>query len=73
MWDETRDHFEEWMIEARTIAVADYWSVVEECPDFCSLESSAQYGDHGEELSDMYTAARLDEDGKPVLGRARMT
>jgi hypothetical protein len=32
-----------------------------------------EYGDHGEELTDMYTAEMLGKDGKPVLGRAPLT
>jgi hypothetical protein len=36
-------------------------------------ESSAEYSDHGEELARMYGPEMLDEEGKPVLERAKMT
>jgi hypothetical protein len=37
------------MEEAKLIAVGSYWLVIEDGPDVCNSESSAQYSDHGEE------------------------
>jgi hypothetical protein len=48
--------------------------VLEDGPDVCDSESSAEYSDHGEMWTDasMYTPDIIGEDGKPVLDRARM-
>jgi hypothetical protein len=61
------------MTEAKTVTVAGYRLVPEAGPDLCSSESLAEYSDHGDELTGMGTEAMLDEEGEPVLGRARMT
>jgi hypothetical protein len=61
------------MIEPKTIAVSGYRLVLDDGPEPCSSESSAEYSDYGEELTGMYTEAMIGEDGKPVLGRPRMT
>jgi hypothetical protein len=63
------------MEDAKWIAVAGYRQALEDGRDVRDSESDAEYSDHGEEWSDseMYTLDMIDEKGKPVLGRARMT
>jgi hypothetical protein len=63
------------MEEAKTIAMAGYRRVLEDGQEVRSSESAAWDSEHGEEYSDldMYTLDMLDENGKPVLGRATMT
>jgi hypothetical protein len=68
-----RESFEEWITVARSIAVAGYRRVLEDGHEICSSESSAEYSDHGEELSDAYVGDMFEENGKPVLARAVMT
>jgi hypothetical protein len=46
-WEETKLDVEEWMIEAKAIAVAGCRRVLEDRLDFCSSERSAEYSDHG--------------------------
>jgi hypothetical protein len=73
--EETRGKHEGWMEEAKLIAVGSFMLVLEDGPDVCNSESSAEYSDHGEEwaISDMYTPDMLNEKGQPILDRARMT
>jgi hypothetical protein len=61
----------EWTEDAERIATAGYRQVL----DVCDSESETEYSDHGAKWSDseMYTPDIMDEKGKPVLGRARMT
>jgi hypothetical protein len=54
-------------------AVARYRLVPENGTGFCSSESSADYSRDEFKISEMHATGMLDEDGKPVLGRARMT
>jgi hypothetical protein len=65
----------EWMEDTKWIAVAGYRPVLEDGRDMCNSESDAEYSHHGEKWSDseMDTPDMMDEKGKPVLGRARMT
>jgi hypothetical protein len=55
--------------------VAGYRQVLEDVRDVCDSESDAEYSDHGDKWSDseMYTPDVMDEKGKPVLERARIT
>jgi hypothetical protein len=57
----------DWMNDVRSIAVGGYKRVLEDVPDVCDSESSAEYGDHGEELADGYAP------GCSSLAQARMT
>jgi hypothetical protein len=59
--------------DARRIAVAGCKQVLEDGPDFCSSENEAEYSDHGEELTGMYTSELVGAEGKPNLARARLT
>jgi hypothetical protein len=61
---------EEWMEETKAIDVAGSMRVLEDGQGLYSSESAAQYSDHGEELTGMYTSEMLDENGNPVLNRA---
>jgi hypothetical protein len=72
-WDDTQDLCEDWMAEAKIVAVDSYMMVLEDGPDACDSESSDEYSDRTEELRGMCTPDMLGEDGKPVLDRARMT
>jgi hypothetical protein len=47
--------------------------VLEDSPEICLSESSGEYSDHGEELSDAYVGEVFDENGQSVLSRAVMT
>jgi hypothetical protein len=49
--------------------------VLEGGPDACSSESEAEYSYHGEMWVDdtMYTPDMMGANGKPVLGRERLT
>jgi hypothetical protein len=53
------------MEDAKGIAVASYKQVLEDCPEFCSSESEAEYSDHREKWADdrTYTPAITDEKG----------
>jgi hypothetical protein len=75
VWEDTRRHLEEWVADARTIAVARYRCVLEDGADFCSSESEADNRERGDEnhVSDMYTLGMSDEEGKPVFYRTRTT
>jgi hypothetical protein len=46
--------------------------VLEDGPDVCNSESSAEHSDHGKELRWMYAVDMLDEEPKPVLERTRI-
>jgi hypothetical protein len=61
------------MKDTKRIAVAGYRQVVEDGPELCSSESEAEYSDHWEELTGMYTPDILGPDGKPVRERAKLT
>jgi hypothetical protein len=43
VWDDTREHCEEWMTESEMIAVAGYRLVLKDGEGFCSSESEAEY------------------------------
>jgi hypothetical protein len=47
--------------------------VLEDGPEICSAESSAESSDHGEELTGMSTAEMSDGEGNPALERAHLT
>jgi hypothetical protein len=70
----TQEHLDEYMADAKAIAVAGYKRVLEDGPDACSSENEADCSDHGEQWlnSNMYTPDMLDEKGKPLLARATM-
>jgi hypothetical protein len=59
--------------DAKRIAVAGYRQVLEDGKDICSSESDAEYSDHGEELTGMYTPDIIGHDGRPNLASARLT
>jgi hypothetical protein len=61
--------------DAKRIAIAGHRRVLEDGRYVCDSERDAEYSDHGEKRSDseMYTPDMMDENGKLVLGRARMT
>jgi hypothetical protein len=63
------------MSEAKTVAVAGDRLVLGDGKDFCSSESEVEHSERRDEIpiSEMYTAGMLDEEGNPVLGRARVT
>jgi hypothetical protein len=46
--EETMEHFEEWMKEAKLIAVAGHRRASEDRPEICSSESPAEHSEHGE-------------------------
>jgi hypothetical protein len=47
--------------------------VLEDGPDVCISESSAEFSDHGKELPWMYTPGMLDNEGNAILDGAMMT
>jgi hypothetical protein len=63
------------MEDGKRIAVAGYRRVLEDDPEMCTSQSSAEYSDHGEEYSDseMYTPDMLDGEGQRMLARATLT
>jgi hypothetical protein len=62
-----------WMEYAKRVAVAGYRQVLEDGPGVCDSESEAEYSDHGEELTEMYTLEMPGPDGKPMMSLARLT
>jgi hypothetical protein len=72
-WAETPGKIEQWIENARLIAVSRQKLVSEDSPDVCESETSAEYSDNGEELTGMYTAGMFNEEGKPALSRAHVT
>jgi hypothetical protein len=53
--------------------VPGYRCVLGYGPEICSSESSAEYRQHGEALSDAHMGDVFDENGQPVLSRAVIT
>jgi hypothetical protein len=72
-WREMKGRVWERVAGAKAIAVARYRLVIEDVPESCSSESSAEYSDHWDELTGMYTSDMLDQDGQPILARDSMT
>jgi hypothetical protein len=58
------------MEDAKRIAVAGYWQVLEDGPDVCDSESDAEYSDRGEVLADEGTPDVYSMKGELVLSRA---
>jgi hypothetical protein len=72
-WSDTAGKYEEWLADAKIIAVGSYRLVLEDGPDVCTSESENEHSDHGEVLEGMYTPDVLGSEGHPVLDRAKMT
>jgi hypothetical protein len=66
-WPALLEHCNEWMEDAKRVAVAGYRQVLEDGPETCNSESDAEYSDHGEKWTyeEMYTPETLGPDGKP--------
>jgi hypothetical protein len=53
-WSGLASSAEEWIEDAKRIAVAGYRQVLGDGQAVCSLESEAEYNDHGDELTGVY-------------------
>jgi hypothetical protein len=53
-WPYLAINADQWMTDAKPIAVAGCRQVLEDGPDVCNSESDAEYIDHGEELTGMH-------------------
>jgi hypothetical protein len=74
-WPELARNFQEWMEDAKRIAVPGYRQVLEDGPEFCFSESEAEDSDHGEVWTDadMYMPEMPGPDGKAFKSRSRLT